>query len=209
MATSLTLLPPRKSWNPAASTLHTPVCFLWGLQGNREVPQDSGPSTCLPRDTALALTKTIASSQLLRSPGGCSGPAARRPTGGMAPLQLTGTQLDGKLSISSEPSTGPGSGLPLLLLYYRNPRRQALSVPTPQLLVHRATAPGESGLRGHSRRNTSRPVSSCACQDPAPRYPPQQSPPGPPSLLVSTYYAPSVKVMPDRYNFRPPPQPLK
>lgn len=102
--------PPQKSWNPVPSTLYTSTHFLWGLQRDREVTQDSGPSTCLPRVTALALTKTITSSQILRGPGGYSDPAAHHPTRGMAPLQLTGTQLNGKLSISSEPSTGPGRG---------------------------------------------------------------------------------------------------
>lgn len=61
----------------------------------------------MTQDSALApasqghhpgLATTTASSQLLRGPEGCSDPCLP-PTTGMAPPQLTGTQLDGKLGI--------------------------------------------------------------------------------------------------------------
>lgn len=66
--------PPQESWNPAPNILYALTSFLWGPQGNREVTQDSGPRSCLPRDSPQAEPKTITSSQLLRGPGGGTDP---------------------------------------------------------------------------------------------------------------------------------------
>ena len=122
-----------------ASLLPSSTFSFWGPLGNGKVTGDSAPGSSPGTPPRPSPNPTV-SSQHSRVADRCANLPGPPPDQKHGARMANRNVIKCQLQYQSEPSPGLGRGLPLVLLDYHNPLRQALSVlPTP--------VPGPQGRR--------------------------------------------------------------